>query len=161
MIPAIKIITEKKFIGKRLKMSLSHNLTKELWQSFMPVKKTIKQIVSAHLYCIQVYEQDYDFTKFNPESFFDKWAAVEVAAFEGVPDQLETLTLTGGLYAVFIHKGAAATGHLTFQYIYETWLPQSAYELDQRPHFEIMGEKYSNDDPASEEEVWIPVKTRQ
>jgi AraC family transcriptional regulator len=30
--------------------------------------------------------------------------------------------------------------------------------LDQRPHVEVMGEKYKNNDPDSEEEIWIPIK---
>jgi hypothetical protein len=30
--------------------------------------------------------------------------------------------------------------------------------LDNRPHFEILGEKYKNADPDSEEDVYIPVK---
>lgn len=34
------------------------------------------------------------------------------------------------------------------------------YEIDFRPHFEILGEKYKNNDPGSEEEVWIPVRPR-
>ncbi|MEP7234441.1 MAG: GyrI-like domain-containing protein, partial [Ignavibacteriota bacterium] len=48
----------------------------------------------------------------------------------------------------------------TFQYILRTWVPNSNYELDDRPHFEILGEKYKKDDPSSEEEIWIPIKPR-
>jgi AraC family transcriptional regulator len=36
----------------------------------------------------------------------------------------------------------------------------SAYDLDNRPHFEILGEKYKNESPDSEEELWIPVKLK-
>jgi len=38
-------------------------------------------------------------------------------------------------------------------YIFSDWLPKSDYELDEKPHFEILGEKYKNDDPNSEEEI--------
>ena len=34
------------------------------------------------------------------------------------------------------------------------------YTLDDRPHFEILGEKYKNQDPDSEEELWIPIKPK-
>jgi AraC family transcriptional regulator len=37
----------------------------------------------------------------------------------------------------------------------------SKYLLDNRPHFETLGEKYKNEDPSSEEEVWIPIKLRK
>jgi len=75
-------------------------------------------------------------------------------------DGMESYTLTGGLYAVFIHKGAASTGPKTFKYIFGTWLPNSDFILDNRPHFEILGKKYIHEDPDSEEEVWIPVKPK-
>jgi AraC family transcriptional regulator len=45
-------------------------------------------------------------------------------------------------------------------YIFMEWLPQSNYQLDNRPHFQILGEKYKHNQPDSEEEVWIPIKTK-
>jgi AraC family transcriptional regulator len=45
-----------------------------------------------------------------------------------------------------------------FTYIFTRWLPASGYQLDNRPHFEILGDKYKNNDPESEEEIWIPVR---
>ncbi|MFM9945765.1 MAG: GyrI-like domain-containing protein, partial [Bacteroidia bacterium] len=44
--------------------------------------------------------------------------------------------------------------------IYGTWIPNSEYNLDNRPHFEILGEKYKNNHPDSEEEIWIPIKPK-
>ena len=65
---------------------------------------------------------------------------------------MEAFTLPPGLYAVLMHKGAGATGPTTFNYIFSTWLPDSEYIPAIRPHFEVLGEKYKNDDPKSEEE---------
>ena len=48
-----------------------------------------------------------------------------------------------------------------FQYIFTNWLPNSEYELDNRPHFEILGDKYINGSADSEEEIWIPVKYKK
>ena len=109
---------------------------------------------------MQVYDPRLSFEDFNENTRFEKWAAVEVADFESIPDSMESIILSEGLYAVFLHKGAASEGARTFSYIFGTWLPGSEYQLDNRPHFEILGEKYKNDDPASEEEVWIPVKLK-
>ena len=72
---------------------------------------------------------------------------------------METFLLEGGLYAVFIHRGSS-TDTSTFHYIFSTWLPKSNYILDSRPHFEVLGEKYKNGDPDSEEEIWIPIKLK-
>jgi AraC family transcriptional regulator len=123
----------------------------------MPSRREIKNNIGSDLYSVEVYEPLY-FNNFNPEKEFDKWAAVEVTDFEKVPDDMDTLILPRGLYAVFVHKGAASKGPETYQYIFGTWLPASDFLLDNRPHFAVMGEKYKNDDPDSEEEVWIPVK---
>lgn len=155
----IDVIGEKRLVGKRMKMSLSDNRTGDLWRRFMSNRNEIKDIIGTDMYSIQVYDYLY-FRNFNPNTQFEKWAAIEVANFDRVPDEMETITLAGGLYAVFLHKGAANTAPKTFQYIFGTWLPNSEYALDERPHFEVLGEKYKNEDPNSEEEIWIPIKQK-
>jgi AraC family transcriptional regulator len=72
---------------------------------------------------------------------------------------MELFTLKGGLYAVFDYKGPSDDKSI-FQYIYSTWVPKSKYKLDNRPHFEVLGEKYKNNDPESEEEIWIPIQLK-
>jgi len=141
-------------------MNLAENKTSELWRSFMPRRKEITNFLTTDLFSMQVYDPRLSFEDFNENTRFEKWAAVEVADFESIPDSMESIILSEGLYAVFLHKGAASEGARTFSYIFGTWLPGSEYQLDNRPHFEILGEKYKNDDPASEEEVWIPVKLK-
>ena len=133
-------------------MSISANKTRELWQNFLRRRKDVPNTVGKNLYSIQLYDDHY-FKTFNPHSTFEKLAAIEVSNFNGVPSDMEAFTLPSGLYAVFLHKGAAATGPTTFNYIFSTWLPDSEYSLDIRPHFEVLGEKYKNDDPESEEEI--------
>jgi AraC family transcriptional regulator len=157
----IETLDEKKLVGKWIRMTLSNNKTLELWQSFMPRRKEIKNIRTTDLFSMQVYDKYMNFKNFNQDTEFDKWAAVEVEDFDKIPEGMESFTLTGGLYAVFIHKGAASTGPKTFRYIFETRLPNSKYSIDNRPHFEILGEKYKNEDPDSEEEVWIPIKPKE
>jgi AraC family transcriptional regulator len=159
MLPRIEILQEKKFIGKKIVMSFSENKTFELWKSFMPRRKDIQSIVGSELYSIEVYGPSY-FDNFNPTATFEKWAAVEVTHCDILPDSLQTITSPEGLYAVFIHKGLASEGPKTYQYIFSNWLPQSAFELDARPHLAVMGEKYKHDDPESAEELWIPIKNK-
>jgi len=159
MKPTIKILSEKKLIGKPLTMTLAENQTFKLWQSFMPRRKEIKNNLTDELFAMQVYPQLFDFTFSDPNEAFTKWAAVEVSHFDTVPDGLETYTLVGGSYAVFHYKGLNTDPEI-FQYIFGTWLPTSGYLLDNRPHFEVLGAKYKNNDPASEEEIWIPVKPK-
>ena len=159
MQPRIEILPLKRLVGNRMTMSLTKNKTRELWNKFMMNRKEITNAIGPELYSIQLLDPDY-YEHFNPDNEFEKWATIEVADFNSIPQGMETITLTGGLYAVFVHQGAASTGSRTFQYIFETWLPHSDYVLDNRPHFEILGEKYKNDHPDSEEEIWLPIKPK-
>lgn len=159
MKPGIETLTEKKFVGKRMAMSFSNNKTFELWRSFMPMRKEIQNQIGTKLYSIEVYPPCF-FDDFNPGAEFEKWAALEVTEVQSVPTGLETITSPAGLYAVFVHKGPASDGPKTYEYIFATWLPESEHVLDNRPHFAIMGEKYKSEDPNSEEEIWIPIRSR-
>jgi AraC family transcriptional regulator len=159
MTPGIKTLVEKKLIGKRLLMSLADNKTAELWKSFMPRRREISNNLTDDLISMQIYQPGH-FINFKPTNPFEKWAALEVRDFDTIPGDMETFILPGGLYAVFDYKGSS-TDPSIFQYIFSTWLPNSAYLLDNRPHFEVLGEKYKNNDPTSEEEIWIPIKPRE
>lgn len=128
-----------------------------LWSSFMPLKSNILNVVGNDRYSLQIYPESY-FSDFNPVAEFEKWAAVEVASFNGVPAGMDMLTLPGGLYAVFFYRGNPANGDEVFKTIFTQWLPQSGYVLDSRPHFEVLGELYRNGSDDSEEEIWVPVK---
>jgi len=161
MEPQIKILTKKKVVGKRLRMSLAQNKTFELWRSFMPVRKTINHAVSNDLLSIQVYEPAFDYKSYTLETDFEKWAAVEVTEFEAIPEGMEPLLIEAGLYAVFHYKGNPNNFADTYHFIFGNWMPNSGYETDNRPHFEILGEKYKNNDPSSEEEIWIPIKQQK
>lgn len=161
MQPRIETLHQRKLIGKRLTMTFADNQTFKLWQSFMPRRREIKNSRKSELFSIQVYPQSFDFTFSNLNAEFEKWAAVEVAEFENVPNEMETFVLRGGLYAVFDYRGLS-TDTKIFQYIFGMWLPNSqCYSLDNRPHFELLGDKYKNNDPHSEEEIWIPIRLKE
>lgn len=158
MQPRIVNINERKLTGKRLTMSLANNRTAELWKSFMQRRREINNNLTGDLISMQIYKPTY-FTGFDPANEFEKWAATEVTDFDNVPGDMETFSLPGGLYAVFDYKGTGNNPAI-FQFIFGSWLPGSDYQLDDRPHFEVLGKKYKNNDPESEEEIWIPVRVR-
>lgn len=159
MEPRVAIVKEKKLVGKRLTMSLSDNKTGELWRSFMPRRKEITNPLTNDFISMAIYKPTH-FADFKPTNEFERWAAVEVADFDNVPTEMETFVLPSGQYAVFLHKGDTKEFAKTFQFILGTWLPNSAYLLDDRPHFEVLGDKYKNNDPTSEEEIWIPIRLK-
>jgi AraC family transcriptional regulator len=156
--PKILLCNEFALIGKKVSMSITNNKTVELWQGFMPEKHTIKNTEGSELFSIEVYNSLDYFKNFDPTREFEKWAAVKVTDHLDIPVGMEPLLIPEGLFAVFSHKGLAKDVWKTYQYIYVTWIPNSDYILDARPHFAIMGEKYKRDDPASEEELYIPIR---
>ncbi|MBD2770483.1 GyrI-like domain-containing protein [Hymenobacter sp. BT664] len=158
MTPRIQALNEKKLLGLHLTMSLADNKTRELWKAFMPRISEIANRLTTDLISMQVYKPTH-FADFDPTNEFEKWATVEVASFDDVPAGMETFTLPGGLYAVFDYRGSSNDPRI-FQYIFGTWLPNSEYVLDKRPHFELLGNKYKNNDPNSEEEIWIPIRQK-
>ena len=156
--PRIEILREKKLVGMQATMSWEHYTVAALWRSFMPRLKEISNRLTNDLISMAIYKANH-FTNLKATNEFEKWASVEVSSFDNIPSQLESFILEGGLYAVFDYKGLN-TDNTLFQYIFENWLPHSDYVLDGRPHFEILGNKYKNNDPESEEEIWIPIKEK-
>ena len=158
MTPRIQTLGEKKLIGKRLTMSFADYKIGELWRAFAPRRMEIANTLGSDLISLVVYSPNH-FADFKPTNEFERWAAVEVSTFDHVPAGMETFVLPGGLYAVFDYKGLN-TDNSIFQYILGTWLPNSDYALDDRPHFEVLGSKYKNNDPDSEEDIFVPIKPK-
>ncbi|HEY6160764.1 MAG TPA: GyrI-like domain-containing protein [Bacteroidia bacterium] len=155
--PRFENFPGKKMIGMRTRLSLASNKTIALWQSFMPRRKEIPNATGNDVFSVQLYDASY-FKMFNPAAEFEKWAAVEVEEQKNIPQGMEALNIPPGLYAVFIYRGGASEAAPFFTWVFRDWLPASGYVLDDRPHFEILGEKYKKDSVDSEEEVWVPVK---
>jgi AraC family transcriptional regulator len=159
MTPEIKILPPKKLIGMSIDTSLANYGAPALWQRFMPQVKHIDNKMGREKYSIQIYDKLLNYDDFNPELMFKYWAATEVKNFDSVPPEMESLELPGGKYAVFIHKGTMADFQSTLNFIYLKWLPDSEFELDYRPHFELLNERYLGpNNPNSEEQVWVPIK---
>ena len=153
-------IQPKKLIGKSLSMSFLNNTTGVLWRSFAPHIKEIKNRVGDDRISLQFYTDDF---MTDPNISFIKWATVEVADFENTLQDLETLEIKGGLYAVFHYKGNVIQAPTYFKSIFSEWIPASEYQVDNsRPHFEILPiGRYDPMDENSEEDIYIPIKLKK
>ncbi|MEO9512255.1 MAG: GyrI-like domain-containing protein [Flavobacteriaceae bacterium] len=158
MQPTIKILEPKKLVGISLSMNVTANKTGKLWGTFMPRLQEIKNRSTTDLISMQVYDSSY-FMDFDPNKGFEKWALAEVSNYDEIPDGMKSFDLESGAYAVFAYTGSSQDNSI-FQYIFTQWLPNSDYQLDHRPHFEVLGSKYKNNDPNSEEEIWIPISKK-
>jgi AraC family transcriptional regulator len=91
------------------------------------------------------------------EGFF-YLAGVEVTSLETIPPVLVGKTIPPSKYARFIHKGPSQNVGMTFDYIYQTWLPKSGNTLAAPLEIEFYGERYRGpDDSDSESEILIPI----
>ena len=142
-------------VGQTLSMSILQNRTAELWRQFSPKVHHISNRINADRISLQVYPTSY-FNVFDPHQIFEKWALVEVSNELDIPSGMQSFVIEEGLYAVFDYKGPSNDPSI-FQHIYSRWIPNSIYRLDDRPHFEVLGAAYKNNDPSSEEEIWIPI----
>ncbi|MCW7491671.1 GyrI-like domain-containing protein [Leptospira sp. 2 VSF19] len=149
-------VDQKTIVGMKLEMSLLENQTPGLWQKFMPKLNSISNRLDNHLISMTIYPSDY-FQNFNPSNRFKKWAGIEVSKAATLFDELEIIKIPSGLYVRFLYQGLPSQAGPFYQSIFQEWLPKSGYKLDNRPHFELMGDKYKNNDPSSEEMIYIPV----
>jgi AraC family transcriptional regulator len=141
-------------------MSYQHNTTVDLWGKFMPVSQNIRHRKGRQWYSVEVYPDSF-FSVFNPVQTFEKWAAVAVVkSAPTLPEEMEELIIDEGDYAVFTYRGSSGDAHHMYRYIYSEWIPQSDFDLDNRPHFALMGPEYKKEDPDSQEELWIPIRKK-
>lgn len=91
--------------GKSVEMSLTNNLTTQLWGAFMPLKKELQGLTDNKLYSVEVYPGLDYFNKFSPHNTFIKWAAVEVEPAFSIPELFDELIIPSGCYAViFVYR---------------------------------------------------------
>ncbi|WP_438966726.1 GyrI-like domain-containing protein [Flavobacterium sp.] len=151
-------ISIKKTIGFSTQTSLANDKTVEIWQLLMPRLKEVSNAKNADLISLQVYDKS-SLQEFTQETEFKKYALIEVKNYDIIPNDFEKFEIPAGKYAVFLHKGTSAEFYKTSNFIFGEWLPNSDYSLDDRPHFEILGDAYKgHTNPENEEEVWIPIQ---
>lgn len=154
MTPKIITCSEKTIIGVSSTMHhQQYGNIIALWKRFMPRKNEIQNSVNDELIAMQIYS---DFNAI--ENSFDIWACAEVSSLDRIPAEMTGFKVPNGDYAVFLHKGMDASK--TYQQIMTQWLPDSGYEIDNRPHFQVMGDRYINGSPDSEEDFYVPIRLK-
>ena len=75
-----------------------------------------------------------------------------------IPAGMEKISLHGGAYAVFTHKGHINQFEKTVEYVWKIWAPQNADRLAEGPDFEVYDERFDPQTSSGEVEIWVPVK---
>lgn len=160
MKPKIVEIHRKTLVGMNTMTSLADNRIPQLWENFMARAHEIQENKKTGYYEVHPYDGNFKMEDYTETMEFEKWATVEVDTIRDVPENMKAHLLTGGKYAMFVHKGSMSNVQLSFDYIYGTWLPNSGYEFDLRDDFERYDpQKYFGPGhPDSEMEIYVPIK---
>ncbi|WP_109681200.1 GyrI-like domain-containing protein [Xanthomarina spongicola] len=157
----IEQIKDRCVVGIKANMTIQtiQQETGNLARQFMPRRHEVASRVGKLVFSIQNYG-NLKMKDVTPQTRFEKWLGVEVSNINHIPEGMETFILEAGTYAVFSYKGSIEDFPKSRQYIFQEWLPNSMYQLDNRAHFEELSENYSKDLQNTEEDIWIPIKKR-
>ena len=92
------------------------------------------------------------------EGAFEYVAGVPVTEPDDIPEGFVVRQVPEHTYAVFAHQGDLASLGKTYQYIYETWLPQSGYQLAEKLDFEYYDDAFKDFAPDSVFYIYLPIK---
>lgn len=152
MEPEIVILKEQKLYGLALDMSLVQNTTHQLFQDLMTIRSQ-KELHPIPVFDIKIYPDNY-FEAFNPNQIFTKWVAIDLTSTAD-QEQLHPIHLPAGKYAKFSNPYEFGNPQI-YQDILQKWLPNSNFQLDNRPHFDVFLPQ--KDRAHIKEEIYIPIK---
>lgn len=152
-----KIISKPKFsvVGLHYFGKNEHQEISELWGQFNNRMKAMGGIENdtgeaAVGLCITP-------EKGPEDGSFEYIAGVIVNEASDVPEGFVVRHVPSYTYAVFAHKGDLAGLKETYAYIYESWLPQSGYEVAAKLDFEYYNEDFKNFAPDSVFYIYVPI----
>jgi AraC family transcriptional regulator len=100
---------------------------------------------------------EFETAPFTNDLIYTHWACVEINEMNSFEKDLHVLKFNGGKYLKFTHKGLSTDFLKTSYEIYAHWVPFYGFKIENRPHFQIMDERYKSDRIDSEEDLYIPV----
>ncbi|MFA8342931.1 MAG: GyrI-like domain-containing protein [Rhodothermaceae bacterium] len=160
MKPELKEIEEFTVVGMEKTVTLKTNyLIVELWEKFSQRIDEIKNRIGTEYFEVCKPFEEGEKEKFTEDSEFTKVASVKVSKVEDLPEGMTAVTVPGGKYAVFTHKGKSMEIKSTYEYIWGKWVPSTDLEVDLRYSFELYDERFLGpENPDSEMEIYIPIK---
>lgn len=97
-------------------------------------------------------------TEPTPEGNFEYIASLEVIRAEHIPEGMTLRFVPEQDYAVFTHVGKLDNLGGTYEYIFQTWLPQSGYAMADATDFELYTEEFIPGDEKSRFYIYIPIR---
>ncbi len=140
-----------RYFGKNQNMEIPH-----LWERFNQRMRELGGLPNetgdaAIGLCITPEDEPID-------GAFEYVAGLPVTEAEDVPDDFVVRRVPEQTYAVFAHKGDLPSLPKTYEYIYETWLPQSGYKLGGKMDFEYYDADFKDFAPDSVFYIYVPIE---
>jgi AraC family transcriptional regulator len=89
---------------------------------------------------------------------FEYVASLKVDSEEDIPEGMVGRHIPAARYAVFTHIGSLDKLKDTYNYIYQTWVPQSGMQLVGNLDFEYYNQDFNDFAPDSRFYIYVPVK---
>lgn len=151
-------------VGPEIKDHPSSGAFAQCWQDLFSgveaLEAELKPSLAQPAYGIQTY--DADMQSKNIWFYMAGLGDVDQALRESLPAGFQRRQLPANTYAVFEYRGAIgpALGEL-FQAIYQSWLPNSEYQLAGNYDFELYDQRFKGpENPESSLSIYIPVKAK-
>lgn len=123
------------------------------WQTLLDNR----DVIAGKKYPERFYQVQFWMPKREYESLFF-FLALEVENIENIPIQFTAKTLPEQQYLRFYHRGYANQVGLTYDYIYNNYLPDTNFKLPHHFNFEYYGkESLGPYNENSVSEIYIPV----
>lgn len=155
----VEEITSKTLFGKKTITTLGSQDISALWRPFRQAINKKEGLNPSDYYSIQRYGKDMQSKSLSLNTEFEKCAAIETVK-DACPDGFEEIVLDGGKYATFEYARNMGEIQTILMGFLNNWLPNSAFELDDRNHFETFGPDYDPFSANSVEVIWIPIKEK-
>lgn len=145
-------------VGMKVRTSMEHSLIPQLWADFDKRHDEIRDWIEPdNCYGICFYEEGDDA---ESSKHFSYLAAIEVSNTDFIPEGMISRTLPEADYAVFEHHGPLDNLQDTYQSIYGSWLPRSAYKVLGKEDFELYDARFKYGQADSVMEIWVPITSK-
>lgn len=121
----------------------------DVWERFGPYMGTVPTETGWYAYGVCMIDSDGTFTYV---------AGVEVERVDELPDEMTSVLVPAGRYAVFAHRDSISTIRETLDAIFETWQPNTPYEVLRTPLFERYEQEFDPLTGKGGVEIWVPIK---
>ncbi|QOR36406.1 AraC family transcriptional regulator [Clostridium sp. 'deep sea'] len=158
LIPIVKICEELTLVGKRATTNLKNIQLDKVWNEFLTdCTKNDIRVSGQYAYTIWL-ESEQEARTVDEQHNYNLFVGFPKACTNVRGNNLETLDIDKGLYAIFSFKDDFSHIYRIYSYIYFVWLEKSGYRLGDGYVIETYSKDFSITNHTGEMSILIPIK---